>query len=49
MNKNTYVVPEKAPLVILDINSDVCMSKNGNDIKHTRHTDIKIHLVINGE
>ena len=31
MDEDIYLVPEKAPLIILDIKSDVCVSKNGKD------------------
>ena len=40
---------DQAPLIILDRKSDVGMAKNGKDNKHTRHIDIIIHFVINGE
>ena len=36
-NKDLDVVPEQAPLIMLDIKSAVCMAKNGKDIKHTRN------------
>ena len=35
--KDSYIVPEEAPIIILDIKSDVCMAKNGKDTKQTRH------------
>ena len=34
LNKDTDVVPEQAPLIILDSKSDICMAKNGKDTKH---------------
>ena len=37
LNKDTDIVPEEAPLIILDGNSDVCMDNNGKYTKHTRH------------
>ena len=36
MNKDPYIVPEEAPLNILDSKSAACMTKNGEDNKHTR-------------
>ena len=49
LNKDTYVVPEEAPLTILDGKYDVCMATNGKDTKHTRHIDRRAHFVRNGE
>ena len=49
MKKYRDVVPEKAPLIILDRKSAFCMSKNGKDTKHTRKTDRRIKCVINGQ
>ena len=49
LNKDTYIVPEESTLIILDINSAVCMAKNGKDIKHTRHISRGVHFVRNGE
>ena len=37
LSKDPDIVPEEAPLIILDSNSEVCMTNNGNDTKHTRH------------
>ena len=31
------MVPKEAPLIALDRKSAMCMAKNGNDTKHTRH------------
>ena len=47
--KYPYVVPEQAPLIILDRKSDICMAKNGKDTKHTRHVSRRMHFVRNGE
>ena len=47
MNKDTDIFPGAARFVILDSKSVVCMSKNGKDIKHTRHIDRIVHFVIN--
>ena len=41
LNKDTDVVLEQAPLIILDRKPDMCMAKNGKDTKHTRHLSIK--------
>ena len=49
MNKDPYVVPEQAPLIIFDSKSAVCVAKNGKDTKHTIHTSRIIHFVRNGE
>ena len=49
LNKDTYIVPEEDPLIILYIKSSVCMDKNGKDTKHTRHIYIRVHLVRNSE
>ena len=49
LNKDTVIVPDEAPLIILDIKSDVCMAKNFNDTKHTRHISRRVSFVMNGE
>ena len=49
LNKGPYIVPEEAPLIVLDIKSDMCMAKNGKDTKHTRHISRIMHFVRNGE
>ena len=49
LNKDTDIVPEKSPLIVLDSRSDICMYKNGKDTKHTRHIARRIHFVRNGE
>ena len=43
------MVPEKAPLIILDSNPAVCMAENGKYTKHTRHIASRLHFVRNGE
>ena len=43
------MVPEQAPLIILDRKSAICMVNNGKDTKHTIHTATIMHLVRNGE
>ena len=37
LNKDTDIFPEEDPIIILDSKPAVCMAKNGNDTKHTRH------------
>ena len=49
LNKDTYVVPEQSPLIILDIKSAVCMGNNCKDTQHTRHIFRRMYFVINGE
>ena len=44
MNKDPDVVPEHSPLIILDINPDMCMSNNSKDTKHTRHSYRRMKL-----
>ena len=49
LKKDPEIVPEEAPLIVLDIKSDMCMANNGKDTKHTRHIESKMHFVRNGE
>ena len=49
LNEDPDMVPEEFPLIVLDSKSAMCMAKNGNDTKHTRHIERRIHLVRNGE
>ena len=49
LNKDTDIVPEEAPSILLDSKSAMCMAKNGKDTKHTRHIARRIHFVRNGE
>ena len=49
LSKDPYIVPEEAPLIVLDSKSAMCMAKNGKDTKHTRHIARRIHFVRNGE
>ena len=37
LNKDPYIVPEKAPLITLDSKSSVCMANIGKGTKHTGH------------
>ena len=34
LNKDPYVVPEQATVIILDIKSAICMDKNGEETNH---------------
>ena len=36
LNEDPDMVPEEAPLIVLDSKSDIFMAKNGKDTKHTR-------------
>ena len=49
MNKEPYIVPEAAPLIILDIKSDVCRDKNGKYAKNTKHIDRRVYFSRNDE
>ena len=49
LNKDPYIVPEEDPLIVLYSKSDMCMAKNGNDTKHTRHIARGMDCVMNGE
>ena len=49
LNKDPDIVPEKAPLIILDSQSAMCMANNGKNNKHTRHIAWRMHSVSNGE
>ena len=49
VNKDPYVVLEQAHLVILGSKSDMCVSKNGKDTKHTRHISRRVKFVRNCE
>ena len=37
LNKDIDRVTEKAPIIILDSKSSVCMANNSKDANHTRH------------
>ena len=44
LRKDPDIVPEEAPLVILDIKSAVFMAGNFKDTKHTRNTARRVHF-----
>ena len=48
LNKDPYIVPEEAPLIVFDSKSALCMAKNDKDTKHTRHIARRMHFVRNG-
>ena len=43
------MIPEEAPLIVLDSKSAMCMAKNGKDTKHNRYIARRMHFVRNGE
>ena len=49
LNKNTDIVLEAEPIIILDRKSDLYMAKNGKDTKHTRQISRRVNFVRNGE
>ena len=49
LNKYPDIVPQEAPLIVLDSKSAMFMAKNGKDTKHTRHIARIMHFVRNGE
>ena len=49
LKKDTDIVTEEAPLIILDSKSNVRMDKNVKDTKHTRKISRILHFVRNGE
>ena len=49
LNEDLDIVPNNAPLIVLDSKSAMSMAKNGKDTKHTRHIARRINSVRNGE
>ena len=49
MNKDPYIVPDEAPLIILDIKSAVCMANNDKDTNNTSHIYRRDNFVRNGK
>ena len=49
LNKDPEIVPEEAPLIVLDSKSAMCMAKNVKNTKHTRHISRIMHFVGNRE
>ena len=48
-NKDTDIVTEEDPLIVLDSKSAKCIDNNGKDNKHTRHIARRTHFIRNGE
>ena len=48
LNKDPDIFPEEDPLIFLDNKYAMCMAKNGNDTKHTRHIARRMHFSRNG-
>ena len=48
-NKDPELVPEEAPLIVLDSKSAMRMAKNIKDTKHTRKIARIMYFVRNGE
>ena len=49
LNEDIDVVPNEAPLIVLDCKYAMCMAKHGRDTKHTRHIARRMNLARNGE
>ena len=49
LNKDQYIVPQEAPLIVLDSKSAMCMSNNFKGTKHTRHISRRMTFKRNGE
>ena len=49
LDKDLDVVPEEAPLIILDSKSDICMDNIDKYSKKTRHIYRRVNFVRNGE
>ena len=47
LNKDPDIVPEEAPLVILDSKSDVWIANNGKYTKHKRNLSRRVNFVSN--
>ena len=49
LNKDTDIVIEEAPLIVLYSIYVMCMANKGKDTKHTRHIARIMNFVRNGE
>ena len=49
LNKDSDIVLEEAPIIVLDSKSTICMAKNVKDNKHTTHIARRTHFVSNDE
>ena len=49
LEKDPDIVPEEAPLIILDSKSAVCMTRTGKDTNNTSHIARRVHFVRNSK
>ena len=49
LNKDPDIVPEEAPLIVLDSKYAMCVANNVKDTKHTRHIARRMNFLINGK
>ena len=49
LNTDPDIVPQEAPLIVLDSKSAMCMANNGKDAKHTRHLARRMYSLRNGK
>ena len=49
LNKDTDIVPEESPLIVLDSKPAMCMAKNVKDTKDIKHIARRMHFVSNGK
>ena len=49
LSKDTDIIPEEDPLIILNSKSAMCMANNVKDAKHTRHIVMIMNFLSNGE
>ena len=49
LNKDPDIVPEEAPLIVVDIKATMFMANNGKYNKHIRHIARWMNFVSNGE
>ena len=49
LNKDPDIIPDEVSLIVLDNKSAMCMAKNGQDTKHTRHISRRMNFARNGE
>ena len=49
LNTDPYIVPEYAPLIVLDIKSAMFMANNSKYTKHTSQIKRRMDLIGNGE
>ena len=49
LNKDPEIVPEEAPLIVLDSKCAMCMANNVKYNKHTRHIESIMNFVSNVE